>query len=82
MIVSVPPNLPGLINTINPSIYFGAGMQIYSLAYIIGFFLAGGTYAIASYLFPAEGTLIDAPILSLPDGSDDEKDYNVHVHPA
>ncbi|KDQ12361.1 hypothetical protein BOTBODRAFT_176584 [Botryobasidium botryosum FD-172 SS1] len=74
MVVSVPPNLPGLINTINPSIYVGAGQQIYSLAYIVGFFLAGGTYAMASYLFPAENTVIDAPILSLPDSNDDEKD--------
>jgi len=78
MLVSVPPNLPGLINTISPSTDVGAGLKIYSLAYLVGFFLAGGTYALASFLFPAEKTLVDAPILSLPDGEGDEKDY-VHA---
>ncbi|KAG8745947.1 hypothetical protein FRC12_014407 [Ceratobasidium sp. 428] len=60
LVVSVPPNLPGLINSINPKISVGAGAQhLYSIAWLLGFSLAGVTYFIASKLFPPTETMLD-----------------------
>jgi len=36
MIVSVPPTLPGLVNSINPDIHVGVGTRLFDIAYILG----------------------------------------------
>ena len=36
MLVSVPPNLPGLINSINPKIDVGGGVYLFRIAYLLG----------------------------------------------
>ncbi|KDQ12362.1 hypothetical protein BOTBODRAFT_56931 [Botryobasidium botryosum FD-172 SS1] len=76
VLVSVPPNMPGFIHSINPAVNIGAGANMYSLAYIIGFVLAGATYALASYSFPPRYTSAVAPILSSP-GEDFDAKYGV-----
>ncbi|KZT61455.1 NCS1 nucleoside transporter family [Calocera cornea HHB12733] len=58
LLVSVPPNLPGLINAINPAIEVGGGVYPYDIAWLLGFTLAGITYYASSVLFPARETLI------------------------
>ncbi|KAH7340532.1 cytosine-purine permease [Rhizoctonia solani] len=63
LLVSVPPNLPGLIHSINPKINVGLGGQhVYSIAWLLGFSLAGVTYYVASTLFPPTETMVDEPI--------------------
>ncbi|KAF8758684.1 cytosine-purine permease [Rhizoctonia solani] len=58
--VSVPPNLPGLIHSINPKIDVGLGGQhLFSIAWLLGFSLAGVTYFITSTLFPPRETMVD-----------------------
>ncbi|KAI0309766.1 NCS1 nucleoside transporter family [Amylostereum chailletii] len=63
LIVSVPPNLPGLINSINPSIPIGGAVFVYNIAYLFGFFVASGVYYVLSVLWPAKETLLDHTIL-------------------
>ncbi|KIM34307.1 hypothetical protein M408DRAFT_325742 [Serendipita vermifera MAFF 305830] len=58
LIVSVPPNLPGLINAINPAIDVGGGIYPYNIAWLLGFTLAAGVYSITSFVWPAQGTNI------------------------
>lgn len=36
MVVSVPPNLPGLINAINPGIFVGGAVYLYDIAWLLG----------------------------------------------
>lgn len=36
MLVSVPPLLPGLINSINPSIYVGGATYVFDIAWLFG----------------------------------------------
>ena len=36
MIVSVPPMMPGLINSINTNIHVGVGARVFDLAYLLG----------------------------------------------
>lgn len=60
--VSVPPNLPGLINTINPKIDVGGGIYLYDIAWLLGFTLAGIVYYVLSVVFPPTETLLDEPI--------------------
>lgn len=62
VVVAVPPNLPGLINAINPKIDVGGGIYPYNIAYILGFAIAGIIYYTLSIVFPPTETLLDAPI--------------------
>ncbi|CAE6526085.1 unnamed protein product [Rhizoctonia solani] len=60
LLVSVPPNLPGLIHSINPTVNVGMGLQhSYKIAWLLGFSLAGVTYYVASTLFPPSETMVD-----------------------
>jgi len=36
MIVSVPPTMPGLINSINTNVHVGVGTRLFDLAYLFG----------------------------------------------
>ena len=58
MIIAVPPLLPGLINSINPSIYIGGASYLFNVAWLFGFFVALGVYSAASLLFPAKETFL------------------------
>jgi len=58
MILAVPPLLPGLINSINPSIYIGGASYLFNVAWLFGFFVALGVYTAASLLFPAKETFL------------------------
>ncbi|KAN0105611.1 NCS1 nucleoside transporter family [Russula decolorans] len=87
MIVSVPPTMPGLINSINTNIHVGVSTRLFDLAYLLGFTLALSIYFLLSKLFPAHETMLDHAILeqeTLPNdgtisGSDEKKgdDYRV-----
>ncbi|CCO26301.1 putative permease C1683,05 [Rhizoctonia solani AG-1 IB] len=87
--VSVPPNLPGLIHSINPKIDVGLGGQhLFSIAWLLGFSLAGVTYYVTSMLFPPRETMIEELItgddqIPQPNGSEnitDEKSSDVKVN--
>ncbi|KZV64629.1 cytosine-purine permease [Peniophora sp. CONT] len=71
LICSVPPNLPGLIHSITPSIPVGGAIYVFDVAYLFGFFVASGVYILLSLSFPAHETMLAAPILDL----DDAKAY-------
>lgn len=62
IVVSVPPNLPGLINAINPKIRVGGAVYLYDIAYLLGFTLAGLTYYVLSVVYPPTETLLDESI--------------------
>ncbi|THH07196.1 hypothetical protein EW145_g3553 [Phellinidium pouzarii] len=63
LLVSVTPNMPGLINSINTNIKVGGAVHVFDFAWIFGFFSASFIYYIASVLFPAKQTFFDAVIL-------------------
>lgn len=63
MIVSVPPMMPGLINSINTNIRVGVGTRLFDLAYLLGFTLASTVYFTLSRLFPAHETMLDHAIM-------------------
>ncbi|KAA1475711.1 NCS1 nucleoside transporter family [Dentipellis sp. KUC8613] len=72
LVVSVPPNLPGLINSVNPKIAVGGAVYLFDIAYLLGFTLASSVYWILSVAFPAEETMLEHAILD--DGQTSEKD--------
>ncbi|GBE88557.1 Uncharacterized permease [Sparassis crispa] len=63
IVCSVPPNLPGLIHSINTKVPVGGATKIFDFAWIFGFTTASAVYYVASVLFPAEETYVDAAIL-------------------
>lgn len=58
LIVSVPPNMPGMINSLNSSIDIGGAKWIYCLACPVGAFLSISTHTLISKLFPDHDSLI------------------------
>ncbi|KAL5525044.1 hypothetical protein ACEPAF_8913 [Sanghuangporus sanghuang] len=62
LLVSVTPNMPGLINSINKSVKIGGSVHIFDLAWIYGYCSASIVYYLTSIVFPAQGTILDAPI--------------------
>ena len=54
LIIAVPPLLPGLINSINPTIPIGGASHLFDIAWLFGFFFASGVYTAASVVFPAK----------------------------
>ncbi|KAB5588678.1 Permease, cytosine/purine, uracil, thiamine, allantoin family protein [Ceratobasidium theobromae] len=89
LLVAVPPNLPGLIHSINPNIRVGMGAQhLFSIAWLLGFSLAGATYFIASKIFPPVDSMVDELITgddhngvqhNSSDHTNDEKSSDVKV---
>ncbi|KAH7104535.1 NCS1 nucleoside transporter family [Auriculariales sp. MPI-PUGE-AT-0066] len=81
LVVSVPPNMPGLINAINPNIDVGGGVYPFKIAFLLGFILASGTYWLTSTIFPAHETMLNAPIYSdRDDVTDDNRIINKEPH--
>ncbi|KIK09522.1 hypothetical protein K443DRAFT_82374 [Laccaria amethystina LaAM-08-1] len=64
LLVSVVPNLPGLINNINPNIKVGNAAFLFNVAWIFGFLTASGVYWLLSTSSPAHETFMDRAILA------------------
>ncbi|KZO98282.1 putative uracil permease [Calocera viscosa TUFC12733] len=91
LVVSIPPNLPGLINAINSAIGVGGGVYPYCISWLLGFFLAAVTYYVVSKLFPPTDTFAAETITgeeqtaSMPSedrddkASEEEKSTEAHV---
>jgi NCS1 family nucleobase:cation symporter-1 len=62
LVVSVAPNMPGMINAVNPKIDIGGASYIYDVNYFWGFTSAAVLYTALSWLFPARETLIEHAI--------------------
>ncbi|KAJ3529036.1 hypothetical protein NM688_g7911 [Phlebia brevispora] len=72
MLVTIPPLMPGLINSINPKISAGGATHLFDIAWLYGFFVASAVYFVASAFFPAKETYIDKAIL--PDDTEIDDD--------
>ncbi|KAM5535975.1 hypothetical protein V8D89_010415 [Ganoderma adspersum] len=64
ILLSVPPNMPGLIASINPKIDVGGAIKIFDFAWLFGFFVALTVYSALSLGFPAKETYIPEAIIS------------------
>ncbi|CEQ42356.1 SPOSA6832_04165 [Sporobolomyces salmonicolor] len=64
LLVSIPPNLPGMINALNSSIDIGNAKYIYCMADIFGIVVAAATHVTLSKLFPARETLISEAVFA------------------
>ncbi|EXJ78857.1 hypothetical protein A1O1_09259 [Capronia coronata CBS 617.96] len=62
LIISLGPNMPGLVNAVNPHINIGGAAKIYDFNYLWGFFSAFAIYTLSSLVFPAMETLIPETI--------------------
>lgn len=62
-LVAVVPLLPGLATQVNSSVTISVGMQhLYACSYLYGFLSGGVIYVVLSKVFPAQDTLLEAPI--------------------
>ncbi|TFK69801.1 NCS1 nucleoside transporter family [Pluteus cervinus] len=77
LLCSVTPNLPGLMNAINPNITVGKISFLFNVAWLYGFFCAGGIHWLLSSLFPAKETYVDEVILVEERSSIEEHDKMV-----
>ncbi|KAF9006929.1 NCS1 nucleoside transporter family [Cyathus striatus] len=64
LLVSVPPNLPGLAHSINPNINVGNASFLFNISWLFGFFVGGGLYWLLSALYPATETFVEKAILA------------------
>ncbi|EMD34046.1 hypothetical protein CERSUDRAFT_117553 [Gelatoporia subvermispora B] len=77
ILISVPPNLPGLINSINPKIPVGNAAHLFDFAWIWGFTSASVVYYITSTLFPAKETFVSEAIIEDDEGSSFDEDKSI-----
>ena len=63
-LISVVPNLPGMVAQVNPALAgkVGGAEHIYDMFYIWGFTSAFALYSLLSYLWPARETLVEKTI--------------------
>ncbi|KAH7911800.1 permease for cytosine/purines, uracil, thiamine, allantoin-domain-containing protein [Hygrophoropsis aurantiaca] len=59
MLITVVPTLPGLVNSINPTISVGNATHLFDIAWMYGFFVASTVYYVTSTLFPARDTYVE-----------------------
>ncbi|KAI9061589.1 NCS1 nucleoside transporter family [Trametes sanguinea] len=64
MLVAVPPNMPGLISSVNPSVRVGGAVKVFDFAWLFGFFVSLTVYSFLSLMFPAKETFLDQAIIS------------------
>ncbi|ORY60398.1 NCS1 nucleoside transporter family [Leucosporidium creatinivorum] len=65
LILTVTPNLPGLINVMNPKIHIGNIKWVYSVSWLFGFILSIIIYTGLSWAFPdTTGSLVDHTTLA------------------
>ena len=57
------PNLPGFINSINPSVSVGVGQHPYTFAWILGFAITSLVYVALSTIWSPKKTMIPRAIL-------------------
>jgi nucleobase:cation symporter-1, NCS1 family len=62
-LVGLVPNLPGLINSVNPKVKVGSGARPYDFGWLLGFGATSLVYIGLSYAFPPTESLIDVAIL-------------------
>ena len=78
MVIAVPPLLPGLVNSINADVRIGGASNLFSIAWLFGFFVALGVYTAASLVFPAKETfLTDEEVVDLREGRVEEVEAEV-----
>lgn len=61
--IGVAPNLPGFINSINPSISVGVGSRPYTFAWLLGFAITSLIYVVLSMIWPPTESMIPRAIL-------------------
>lgn len=57
-VVGVAPNMPGFINSINPSIHVGVGNRPYTFGWLLGFVATSIIYVVLSMVWTPHETLI------------------------
>jgi NCS1 family nucleobase:cation symporter-1 len=62
-LIGVVPNLPGFINSINPSIKVGVGVHPYQFGWLLGFVGTSIVYVGLAKIFPPRETLIERAVL-------------------
>ncbi|GAA5897719.1 hypothetical protein JCM6882_000076 [Rhodosporidiobolus microsporus] len=62
LVVCIGPNLPGVINVLNPAIKIGNIKWIYSVSWLFGYLTSITIYTGLSYLFPAHDSLVEQHI--------------------
>ncbi|KAI5477300.1 NCS2 allantoate transporter [Pseudohyphozyma bogoriensis] len=83
LVVSIGPNMPGMINALNSSIDIGNVKYLYAIACIFGMVVGAGVYTTLSWIFPAHATLISEAVYAQDvldargsdNASHEEKDY-------
>jgi NCS1 family nucleobase:cation symporter-1 len=65
MLVSVTPQLPGLVNAVNPSLPIGGAIYISNMNWYFGLFSSGLVYSVLSLAFPAYETMVSAMLDTL-----------------
>jgi NCS1 family nucleobase:cation symporter-1 len=61
-IISIAPNVPGMVHAVNPSLTVGGIEHIYDISFIWGFTSGFVIYCALSYFWPATETLIESTI--------------------
>ncbi|TNY20408.1 permease for cytosine/purines, uracil, thiamine, allantoin-domain-containing protein, partial [Rhodotorula diobovata] len=64
LLVSIPPNLPGMIHALNSDIEIGNAKYIYCMADIFAILVAGSVHVGVSRLFPDRASLIAEAVLA------------------
>jgi len=59
LVCAIGPNLPGMINAINPAINIGGAKYIYAIADIFGMVVGASVHVMLSYMFPDATSEID-----------------------
>ncbi|KAI0319812.1 cytosine-purine permease [Amylostereum chailletii] len=76
LVVSIPPNMPGLVHSIRPSVPVGNAVFVFDVAYLFGFFVAGVVYWTLSALFPARETVLERAILDEGEEGGEKEEVN------
>ncbi|KAI0747193.1 NCS1 nucleoside transporter family [Daedaleopsis nitida] len=58
MLLAIPPNIPGLIASINPAVEISGAYKVFSFAWLFGFFVSLCVYSALSLVFPAKETFV------------------------
>lgn len=62
-VIGVAPNLPGFINSINPSIDVGVGKRPYTFAWILGFVITSLVYVVLCTIWKPTESMLSRAIL-------------------
>ncbi|KAI0703260.1 NCS1 nucleoside transporter family [Earliella scabrosa] len=59
LLLVVPPNIPGLITSVNTAVNVDGASKVFKFAWLFGFFASVGVYSFLSLAFPAKDTFVD-----------------------